>query len=250
MDKSTHRLVPASIAVVGALAGFILRRWQLQSAFDQSGRAVAGHPAGITLGLVCALSVLALAVLCLRLPKRSGYEESFSSGKLELAVSALAALLLIFGSALSLMSESGLWMRIVYTLGILGGLCIAVTAAQRFRGVVPSLALHVLPCIFLAVRLVFTFKRWSVDPVVQDYCYDLFAAISAMLAVYHLGGFCLNRGQRRLNCFWCLCGLLFAAISLAGGDWATRLLGGGAGFWCAINGWQLLEEDGREAREA
>lgn len=244
MGKSTHRIIPALAALAGAAVGIVLRLWQLTRGSDIVGRIRIDHPSGIVLAVFAALAAAAIALLSRRLEPRSGYEESFSSGVPELAVSAAAALLLVFSSALSLMTQSGGIQKIIGTLGILAGLCIGVTAAQRFRGVVPPLSMHALPCVYLAFRLIFAFKRWSVDPVVQDYCYELFASIAAMCAAYHLGEFCLGRGRRRLTVFWCLAGVVFSAIALTTKDSASKLLYGAMLLWCAINAWQLLEDAG------
>lgn len=242
MKKSTHQLVPMLAALIGALLGFMLRCWQLNQGADITGRLRAGHPSGMVLAVFSAAAVAALALLSRRLTPRSGYAETFSSSVSALAVSAAAALLLAFSAVLPVMADPSGIQLLIGALGLLAGLCVAVTAAQRFRGVIPPLAIHVLPCVYLAVRLIIVFKRWSVDPVVQDYCYDLFASIAAMCAAYHLGGFCLDKGQRRMSAFWCLTGVIFSAIALTGPGTSQRLFYGAALLWCAANGWQLLED--------
>lgn len=242
MQKSTHRITPMLAALAGALLGFALRCWQLSRGADITGRLRAGHPSGIVLAVFCVVIVAALALLSRRLEPRSGYVETFSSSGLMLAVSAVSAVALAFSAALTMMAERTGTQFFIGALGLLAGLCVAVTAAQRFRGVVPPLAMHVLPCVYLAARLIVIFKRWSVDPVVQDYCYNLFSSIATMCAAYHLGGFCLDRGQRRLSAFWCLTGVVFSAIALTGPGMPQRLFYGAMFLWCAANGWQLLED--------
>lgn len=233
--------MPALAVLTGALLGFVLRCWQLSQGVDITGRLRAGHPSGIFLAAFCAVAVVLLVLLSRQLEARSVYTEAFSSDVPALAVSAAAAVLLVFSAALSLMASPRGLQLLIGALGLAAGLCIAVTAAQRFRGAAPSLAVHMLPCVYLTVRLIFTFRRWSVDPVVQDYCYDLFASIAAMCATYHLGGFCLDRGQRRLSAFWCLAGVVFSAVALTGPGASQRLFYGAMLLWCAANGWQLLE---------
>ncbi len=241
MNNRNHRMAPALTALAGALLGFALRCWQLNRGADITGHLRAGHPSGIVLAIFCAVIIATLALLSRRLEPRAVYTESVSSDAPELAVSAAAAVVLVFSAALSLLTEHSGTQLFIGALGLLAGLCFAVTAAQRFRGIVPPLALHILPCVFLAARLIVVFKRWSVDPVVQDYCYNLFASIAGMCATYHLGGFCLGKGQRRLTAFWCLAGVVFSAVAITGQGTAQRLLYGAMLLWCAINGWQLLE---------
>lgn len=242
MKKNIRRTMPALVVLAAALLGSLLRCWQLGPGLDITGRLKAGHPSGIVLGIYCAVAAIGLVFLSRRLEKKEVYTDAFSSGAPEMAVSATAAVLLVFSAALSLMTERTGVQLLIGALGLLSGLCIAVTAAQRFRGVVPPLAMHIVPCVYLAARLIVIFKRWSVDPVVQDYCYNLFASISTMCAVYHLGGFCLDQGQRRLSVFWCLAGVVFSAVALPGPGTANRLFYGAMLLWCAVNAWQLLED--------
>lgn len=242
MKKNIRQIVPALAVLAAALLGFALRCWQLGPGLDITGRLKAGHPSGTVLGVFCAVVAVVLVFLSRRLETKGAYTEAFSSGAAVMAVSAAAAILLVFSAALSLITGHTGLQLLIGALGLLSGLCIAVTAAQRFRGVVPPLAMHIIPCVYLAARLIFIFKRWSVDPVVQDYCYSLFASIAAMCAVYHLGGFCLNQGQRRRSVFWCLAGVVFSAVALPGPGTAQRLFYGAMLLWCAANAWQLLED--------
>lgn len=242
MRAKTNRLSILIFTAAGAAVGFALRRWQLASAFDEAGLVLPGSPSVWLLGVFCALMAAGLALVCSGLRPRGDYESSFSSGTPELVVSAAAAAAILLGCAMELMNKPGSVQTIVGFLGIAAALCVAVTAVQRCRGIVPSIALHVTPCIYLVVKLIVDFKRWSVDPAVLDYCYELFAAIAVMCAVYHLGGFCYGKGKRRTSAFWCLAGALFSAVSLADGGVSHTLLAGGLGIWAAINAWQLLED--------
>lgn len=242
MRAKTNRIFLFLPFLVGAAAGAAVRRWQLSSAFDSDGLVISGSPSTWVLGILCALLVVLALVLVQRLPKRSGYEENFSSETPEMVISLAAAVLLLAGCAVSLLNEPRGVNLLVQFLGIASALCVAVTARQRYQGVVPKAALHLLPCLYLVVRLIVDFKQWSVDPAVLDYCYTLFASISAMCAVFHLGGFCFSQGRRRTSVFWCFLCVVFSAVSLADGGLSHCLLTAGIGLWAGINGWQLLED--------
>ena len=228
--------------LIGAVAGAVVRRWQLSSAFDSDGLVISGSPSTWVLGILCALLAVLALLFSRRLTPRGGYEESFSSETPEMVISLVAAVLLLAGCAADLMTEPIGINVLVQFLGIASALCIAVTARQRYQGVVPKAALHMLPCLYLVVRLIVDFKQWSVDPAVLDYCYTLFASISAMCAVFHLGGFCFSQGRRRTSVFWCFLCVVFSAVSLADGGLSHSLLTAGIGLWAGINGWQLLED--------
>lgn len=214
-------------------AGFVLRGWQVRRGL------VAGDVSVWCLGVLCALAVAALALLCRRLEKRTVYTESFSSGTPELVVSLIAAALVLAGSVGQLVAGGG---YVVSALGILASLCFAVTALQRSRGIVPLYVFHAAPCLYLVVKLILEFKQWSVDPAVLDYCFDLFFGISAMCAVFHLGGFSFDKGERRISVFWCLTAVVFAAVGLADGGVVRCLSLAGLGLWTGCNAWQLLED--------
>lgn len=241
-QKDTHRIAPILIGAAGGLAGLALRCWQLTKGADITGRLRAGHPTGTVLAVYCAIAVIAAALLIRPMEKRSGYAESFSSERVMLLASELGAAALVMSAVMSLMAERGAVQLVIGGLGILAGFCIAVTAAQRYRGVIPPVGLHIIPCVYLAARLILVFKQWSVDPVVQDYCYALFASIASMCATYHLGGFCLGQGQRRLTTFWCVAGGFFSLIASVGTPASQRLFYCGICLWCLANAWQLLED--------
>lgn len=240
MRAKSNRTPIAALTLAGAAAGFVLRCWQLGRFFSQG---VRHTPASVwALGVLSAVVVAALALLSSTLKKRSDYRSAFSSEAPVLAVSAAAAALVLAGSLMALLAQPYGIQLILGFFGIAAALCFAATAILRYRGTVPSAGLHMVPCIYLVVKLILDFKHWSVDPAVLDYCFALFAAIAAMCAVFHLGGFCYGKGRRRLSIFWCLTAVFFSAVSLADGGAAHSLLTGGLGLWAGINGWQLLED--------
>ena len=68
--------------------------------------------------------------------------------------------------------------------------------------------------VYLIVRLIVNFQKWSTDPSLNDFVYHLFAAISCMLAAFQLAGFSFGKGKRRITLFWSLCAVYFSAISI------------------------------------
>lgn len=237
MNSNKLRTLAFILAVPGGAAGYFLRLWQLRQTAGPAG----GDTSILWLGLFCAVIVALLALQCARLRRQSAYEEVFSSNTGPLLVSVAAAAMLMAASALQLLQGlSGIQLVICF-LGLASGLSFVVTAAQRYRGVVPPAAVHVLPCIYLVIRLIIDFRQWSVDPAVLDYCFELFAAIAAMCAVYHLGAFCYNRGGRRISAFWCMTAMFFSAVAMVGCGLVHTLLIGSLGLWAGVNGWQLME---------
>ena len=100
---------------------------------------------------------------------------------------------------------------------LLGAAC-AVTlvafARKCLRHEKPSPLLYMIVSIYLVVRLIVNFQKWSTDPSLNDFVYHLFAAISCMLAAFQLAGFSFGKGKRRITLFWALCAVYFSAISI------------------------------------
>lgn len=87
-------------------------------------------------------------------------------------------------------------------------------------------------CLFLTVRLICQFRRWSTDPVIEDYASALLANVLAMLGAYHTAGFSLGDGSRQRSLFFCLGAIFFSLLSLADGS-------GGLFFSLGVILWML-----------
>lgn len=74
----------------------------------------------------------------------------------------------------------------------------------------------VLP-VYLALSLIVDYRVWSQDPMVVDYSFQLLFLVSAMLSAYHLAGFRVGKGKRRITLFYTACALIFAGPVLADG---------------------------------
>lgn len=234
--------------LVLAAAGFALRRLQLTRAYDASGLPAGGSGWTLALGALCVLAVLALALTCGGLARREQFARCFPPCRACFVLSAAAAAALLAGSAMDVFASipaPGAAPELAGLLpgfcGILGALCIFLSAVGRLRAARPMSALYLIPFFFLVVRLIVDFKgSWSSDPTILDYCYDLFAMLAALTATYHLAGFCFDRGRRARTTFWCMTGALFCTVALADGGAAACLRYGALALWLLVNAWQLL----------
>lgn len=242
MQKKSIRIPASALALAGSAAGFALRKWLLTQAYDDEGLMIRGSVSIWVLGIFCAVVVLAFALLAGRLGKRADYESTFSSSGFCFAASVLAGALVLAGSAAGVLEDPAAVRMILGFLGIASGVCFLAIGAGRFRGKAVGPGVHILPVVYLVFKLIVDFKQWSIDPAILDYCFSLFAAISAMCAVYTVAGFCFGKGGRRMSAFWCLTGTVLTAVSLADGGLQNLLLGGGLWLWLAVNGWQILED--------
>ena len=135
-------LLPA-VAVVGGGAGFVLRRWELATAFEaDTGLPIPGAPA--TLALI-ALSVAMAAVLALlcrgKSPSFTGYDEAFQAkGNTLYATAMVLSAFLLLGAAVLMVLSFVQGTNTVYTRLLLAALaavsffCVMQTAQNSFKG--------------------------------------------------------------------------------------------------------------------
>lgn len=240
MRAKTNRKLILYLLIAAGTAGFLLRRWQLATAFDEEGLVLRGSPSIWVLAVFALIVTVFLAITALGQRRRSAYTESFSSGTSEMILTVCSAAMVLAGSILAMVW--GERTAILTALGVAAALSMAVIGMQRYRGVVPSAAIHLIPCAYLILALIVDFRRWSVDPTVLDYCYDLFAAIGAACAMVNLMGFCFDRGRRRETVFWCLAGCFFSVTAMGALGVVRCLTTGGLAVFLGVNAWQLLED--------
>lgn len=135
-------LLPA-VAVAGGGAGFVLRRWELATAFEaDTGLPIPGAPA--TLALI-ALSVAMAAVLALlcrgKYPSFTGYDEAFQAkGNTLYATAMVLSAFLLLGAAVLMVLSFVQGTNTVYTRLLLAALaavsffCVMQTAQNSFKG--------------------------------------------------------------------------------------------------------------------
>lgn len=240
MRAKTNRTLILCLLLAAGAVGFFLRRWQLSTAFDEAGLVRSGSPSIWVLSVFALVVTVLAALAAARLDKRSAYRGCFSSGAPEMTVTVLSAALVLAGCVLAMVN--GQRTAPVTVLGVAAALAMGAVGLLRGRGTMPVVAVHLIPCVYLIVTLIVDFRRWSVDPTVLDYCFDLFAAIGTVCATVNLMGFCFDKGRRRETAFWCLAGSFFSMVPLGDMGVVRWLTTGGLTLWLLVNGWQLLED--------
>ena len=128
---------------------------------------------------------------------------------------------------------------------LIGACCIAWIAVRAISRKVPHLVCYLILTSSLILKLIPDFRTWSVDPVIMDYCFSMFAVISTMLAVLYLGSFVLDEGKRRLTGGFCICGVVFCCMTAADGDVADALVSLGYAMFLFAELWELLLPEGK-----
>ncbi len=247
MTKKPERLPILAVLLALSSAGYILRARQLRVGFD-----AAGLPTGqgvVVLVLVCALAVLLAAFAALGVKKRPAFADNFTDHRIPTVLQVAAAGLLAGGCAFALMdrqlgatSVELLLSRITGALGIASGLCFVAMGAIRHQGKKPSAAAWLIPVVYYILQTVFSFKTWSTDPVILDYCFKLFALISVMLGAFHASSFVFDIGSRHSCLFFCLCGVFFSCVTLADGGAPHMMRTAGSALFLLATAFELLGE--------
>jgi len=236
------KLLPLAVALVGGGVGFGLRKWQLAAGFEpETGLAVRGAPSTVALTVWCCLVAAALAFLLWRMPHMPRQvDEAFPAKGKPLFLTACVLggfLLLVSGGAeavtLSASGGSFWWTdwraallpvaRIV--LSALGCLCALLWTQRLARGderVRESLAILEL-CLFFCAWLISDFRTRAIDPVTQNYLYEVLAIVCALMGLYYLAGYSFQTGKPRRTVVFCLLGVYFSLVTLADGHGLTNI---------------------------
>ena len=249
-------LLPA-VAVAGGGAGFVLRRWELATAFEaDTGLPIPGAPA--TLALI-ALSVAMAAVLALlcrgKYPSFTGYDEAFQAkGNTLYATAMVLSAFLLLGAAVLMVLSFVQGTNTVYTRLLLAALAavsffyVMQTAQNSFKGLDRGKYSFTLlmPAYTCCVWLIAAYQVRAGDPVQLDYVYELFAIIASLLGLYFHAGFSFERGRVFWAGLFSLLGIYFCLTTLADQhDLATTLLYGFAILYLLSSTVTLLYNAGR-----
>lgn len=222
------------LALVGGAGGFLLRRWELSTAFETSGLAVPFAPTSVALIILSIVLALVFALLCRGAKHEfSGYGDAFcaSGGWVYLLICALAsANLLIAGISFLANGLLGFTLDVLHSLlgvlCILSFVCVLITALGNFRANHPKYSLALLvPAYTFCLWLVSAYQQRAADPVVLDYVYELFAIICALLGLYFAAAFSFAKAKVWRCSFFCLMSVYFSIVTLADShDRSTLLL--------------------------
>lgn len=198
-------LVPTAVLTAG-LIGAVLRRTELNTAFEKNGLARPGAGITVALALLSAAVVAACAILAVILGRRfttpEGYKRVFRTDSyLLFAVMVLlgsGVTLCAVGKALfggELLGLTGVLRGVFLALLALSGLGMTVMAYSAYtQKDTPLLkAGSVLPSVFFCFWMVSIYRLNAGNPVILDYCYSALALGTAAISAYYAAGYAFGR---------------------------------------------------------
>lgn len=233
--KKDFILLP--LALAGGVSGFLLRRWQLTSAFvPETGLFIPGHPA--TIAVLALVGLLALLLLLLARGPKEGPEDFLPafgcSGTGQMTLLAASGLLLMAAGGLGLkdgLEAMQLWrsgpdfypfsnagaQMLACGLCLPGGLGILLMGRMAYRWELDNTAcrLAAFPAFAGLVWLFASHLKNGTEPVLMKYGFQLAAALLFTLAHYDIAGFLFGKVHRWRTVFLSLTGVVMGLISLA-----------------------------------
>lgn len=256
------------LTLAAALAGALLRRYQLANELLSDGTLLPGSKMHIVLIVLLVLYAAAVIALLRPLRKKRSWQEVFPAGGRIYYLQYACGLLLFIANIVLLITDSITVQQQVIShftyylskllpfLGFAASGCIVMFSRLRItnRRMMPGTAiLYMVVSVYLTLRLILNFQSWNTDPSIHDYCYRLLAAICTMLATYQLAGFCLDVGRRRITTFWALGAVVLNAIAFVdyvyAKNWGELLVSLALCFSMLLSAVQVLFAAGRRSRQ-
>lgn len=230
-------IVLPALALAGGVAGFLLRRWQLASAYvPETGLFIHGAPA--TFALLGLVGLLALAFALGVQGDKEGPEDflpAFGCPEAgQMTISTAAGLLMMLSGAWGLwrsmdaiqqwqtgseeyqLSAVAAWL-VAAALCLPAGNGVLLMGRAAYRDDLDDWACRLSPFPALAglVWLFAAHLRHGVEPVLMKYGFGLLAVLLLTLAHYYIAAFLYGRPRRRRTAFLALMGAAVGLLSLA-----------------------------------
>ena len=219
--------LPWLMLATGGL-GLLLHLWLLNTK-DSEGFLAVWHISEILMWVLTAGVVVLLLWLTSRLLEASKYQFNFPPSEPFGVGTWLGALGIGGTSLIELLSGADILSGITAVLGLISAVALVIVGLLRIKGLRPSALLHGTVCVYLMIRIICLYRHWSSDPQLMDYCFQILALVSLMIAVYHRATFDADFGKRRPYAFFNLLSVYFCCLALPG--WENTAFFLGCGVW-------------------
>lgn len=211
--KKSRFLPFAALAFGIAAAG--LRSGLYALALDVKGLLTSGHPLSYALWAVVLVGTGFIVWNVWRLDGSNVFEDNFTVSRPAAFGSGLMALGLLM--TVTGQSPSGA-STMVLLWKLLGFLSIpAIVWAGISKK--PFFGTHAVLCLFLLIHMISRYQVWSANPQLQDYVFEVLAAVSLTLFSYHCAAFEADMGSRRMQLGTGLLAVLLCPVALTGGEY-------------------------------
>lgn len=223
------------LTAVGLGFGALCLRGALYAvAVDQKNLLIAGHPLELALWAVVFAGAAVIIAGVWKLDGSNVYEDNFSASRWAAVGSAMMAAGVLVTVLNQPSAATGTVTALWKILGFLSAPAMMWAGICRGKGQKPFFGIHGLLSLFLLIHVVSRYQVWSGNPQLQDYVFELLAAVALTLFSYHCAAFEADMGKRRMQlatgllavllCGGALAGTEFTALYLSGAVWAAAEL--------------------------
>lgn len=196
--------------LLAAIVGCLLRFWVRNS---DTGSAPTSHPGWILLCLLSAGIVVFLWLLSRHAGDRQTYADNYAKSIPGAATYLLLALVLAYSGITDLVYASDLLAQLTAIASMLSAISLAVAGIERFCGNQPVFFVHMVPCIFFALRLFDMGRAFGAEPELYSFLFSFLASLCLIPAYYWLWSFDVNLGNRQRSLFWSLTATFFCLLA-------------------------------------
>lgn len=212
MKQFSKPSVSAAIFSLGGIAAMLLRFWLLKSGVDDKGLLDTGHLGYILSYVLC----LGLPIALLILLGKGNRHLHFASTPLASAGFFVQAFGFVL-AAWTLLSYTTLAMRTATgILGLAAAVCAAVAGIYAIRGHRTHPLFFCPGALFFACFLFCRYQQWSAEPELQQYVFQLAAAVVSMFALYQRSALGVNIGSSKLYLLWSRSAILLCLAAIPG----------------------------------
>lgn len=211
--------------------GALLRFWLYGTGLDEEGLLTAGHPAGILVLILTAMTIGLLLWFLRHFSAQGKYPRQFPASVLGSVGAFVGAAGFLITAMMELVRRENALFLPIGLLGIAAAAALAFTGLCRIKALRPNFLFHTVVCLFFVLRLISRYQSWSADPQIHDYCFHLLSTVCAMLFAYHRAALDLKSGNRRPLVILGLLGTYFCCLSVV----AT----GDALFYASMGAWMV-----------
>lgn len=240
-------VLPAA-AWLGGIAGFALRRRELEQAYDPQLRLMSVVPATWMLWALSGVLFVLFALCCRKMDWKREPRQWFyapETGYIMLMVSAGFVLMAsgIVGFWKMDLRQMGMMLKAAYGLFIPAGVCVLLAGQTAYRHTWSKHAplLFMLPSFAVLVWLIACYQDSAKQPQAEVYVWHMLAAIALVLAAYTIVTLAVGRGGAGRASLFSLMGIVLAGTTLADAHKpATVLVCLFALLYLTAQSWMLL----------
>lgn len=231
-DLKKNGWLPLAALAFG-IAALVLRRLLYTVAVDEKGLLTAHHPLELLLWAVVLAGVVLIVLSVRKLDGSAAYEDNFRPSNTAALGQFLMGYTVLMMVLLNDFPLEGAVGQVWKVLGFLSAPGLVWSGSCRMRGKKPFFGIHAVTCLFLLLHLVSRYQSWSGNPQLQDYLFDLLAAVALVLFSYHCAAFEAGIGKRRMQLTTGLLTLLLCGGALAGTAYSGLYVSGA--LWAATD---------------